>query len=87
MSDIAGYLNPNFNTFLPARTEQAIINDFIEQAIYRIMWYPTLGEGIDPVGLGMKYGQLQVSLMQNIDSGDGKTSLWDAWVAMTGPVH
>jgi len=40
MSNIAGYLNPNYNTFLPSRTVQALINDFIAQAMYRLQWYP-----------------------------------------------
>jgi hypothetical protein len=86
MSDIAAYLNPNFNTFLPARSLQALINDFIAQAMNRLMWYPASGAGVDPVALGTKYGKLQMSLMQQIDSGDGVTSLWDAWIAMQEPV-
>ena len=86
MSNIAAYLNPNYNTFLPARSLQAIVNDFIAQAMNRLMWYPASGADADPVALGTKYGKLQMSLMQQIDSGDGATSLWDKWTAMTEPV-
>lgn len=87
MSNIIGYLNPNYNTFLTERSEIAIVNDFIETATNRIQWYPGTGFQVDPVAMGTEYGQLQVALMKQIDSGDGKTSLWDAWVAMTSPVH
>ncbi len=86
MSNISAYLNPNYNTFLESRTLAALINDFIAQAMYRLMWYPAAGAGADPVALGQKYGKLQMSLMQQIDSGDGVTSLWDKWTAMTEPV-
>lgn len=87
MSNIIGYLNPNYNTFLTERSEIAIVNDFIETAANRIQWYPGTGFQVDPVEMGTEYGQLQVALMKQIDSGDGKTSLWDTWVAMTSPVH
>lgn len=87
MSNIAAYLNSNYNTFLSARSLQALIDDFTAQAAYRLMWYPDCGAaGADPVTLGSKYGKLQMSLMQQIDSGDGVMSLWDAWVIMTAPV-
>jgi hypothetical protein len=86
MSNIEGYLNPNYNTFLSARTAQAIMDNYVWEALNRSQWYPTLAEGIDPFSLGMKYGKLQISLMQQINSGDGVTSLWDAWVKMTEPV-
>jgi len=86
MSNILAWLNPHYNTFQTSRTLQSLTNDFISQALYRIMWYPATGMGVDPVALGQKYGKLQMSLMQQIDSGDGVTSLWDAWTAMTDPV-
>jgi len=86
MSNISAYLNPNYNTFLAARSLQALIDNFTAQAAYRLMWYPACGAGLDPVTLGQHYGKLQMSLMQQIDSGDGVTSLWDKWTAMTEPV-
>lgn len=96
MSNIAGYLNPDYNTFLSARTPEAIIEDYVQTAINRIEWYPSTGAdingtAIDPVALGTQYGQLQVALMQQINASDADgedgISLWDSWVAMTGPVH
>jgi len=86
MSNIAAWLNPNYSTFQSSRSLQSLVNDFTAQAVNRLMWYPASGVGVDPVALGLKYGRLQMSLMQQIDSGDGVTSLWDAWLAMTEPV-
>ena len=91
MSNIAAYLNPDYNTFLTARTLEALIADFTIGGVRRVQFYPAIGvdaagNPIDPVALGVTYGRLQMTLMQQIDSGDGKTSLWDAWVAMTEPV-
>ena len=87
MSNIIAYLNPNYNTFLAERSEAAIIDMYVATAVSRIEWYPGTGFQVDPVQLGTEYGQLQVALMKQIDSGDGATSLWDAWTEMTGPVH
>lgn len=91
MTEISEYLNPNYNTFLTARSLEALIIDFTTEAIRRIQFYPATAldaseNQIDPVAMGVKYGRLQMSLMQQIDSGDGKTSLWDAWLAMTAPI-
>ncbi len=86
MSNISAWLNPNYNTFQTSRTLQSLVNDFIAQALYRLQWYPASAAGADPVALGIKYGRLQMSLMQQIDSGDGVTSLWDKWTTMTEPV-
>ena len=86
MSNILAWLNPNYNTFQTSRTVQSLMNDFIEQAQFRIGFFPSTGDGVDPIALGMQYGRLQMTLMQEIDSGDGATSLWDAWTRMKEPI-
>lgn len=86
LSVINEWLNPDYNTFLPARTLDALINDYIGQAIRQIMFFPTTGIGVKVFQLGTKYGRLQMNKMKQIDSGDGKTSVWDAWISMTAPV-
>lgn len=96
MSNIGGYLNPNYNTFLPARTAQAIVDMFTATAIDRTIHYPSTGKGVDSEALGKKYGGMMVSLMQQIDSGQFTepsqvkyakpgVSLFDQWISMTEP--
>ncbi len=92
LDDCQFWLNPQHNTFLTARTDQAIINDFVLSALQRGVSFPGIvTDGEDPIALGTQYGRLMVSKMQQINSGsvNGGTdgvSLWDAWIAMTEPV-
>lgn len=92
MDDAQFWLNPNHNTFLSARSEQAIINNFTLTALNHIYGFPGLAvDGEDPIALAMQYGRLMISKMKEINSGgvaggtDG-VSLWDAWTAMTEAV-
>jgi hypothetical protein len=92
LDDCQFWLNPAHNTFLTARNEQAIINDFVWTALQRLQWFPGLTtDGEDPIALGTQYARQMISIMQQINSGgvgggtDG-VSLWDAWTAMTDPV-
>lgn len=86
MSYIQGYLNPAFQTGVAVRTAQAIIDNYVATAKQRVVVYPDTTAGADPTALGNQYGNLQVSLMQQIDSGQyGGTpgvSVFDAWTAM-----
>lgn len=96
MSNIGGWLNPNYNTFLPARTAQAIVDMFTATAIDRTVNYPSLGAGVNSEELGAKWGGAFVSLMQQIDSGQfteanqvkyakAGVSLFDQWLTITEP--
>ena len=92
MSNIGIYLNPNATLGLTARTGAAIIANYIATAQQRATAYPSTANGIDLVARGTYYGNLQISLMQQIDSGNftggtSGTSLWDAWTAMQGPAQ
>lgn len=86
MSFIRGYLNPAYQTGLTSRTAAAIVNNYIITAQGHATAYPSTGVGIDLVALGTTYGNLQVKLMQEIDSGPlgGKpgVSVFDAWTAL-----
>ena len=92
MSNIGIYLNPNTTLGLTARTGAAIIANYIATAQQRATAYPSTANGIDLVARGTYYGNLQISLMQQIDSGNftggtSGTSLWDAWTAIQGPAQ
>jgi len=92
LDDCHFWLNPAHNTFLTARNEQAIINDFVLSALQRGQFFPAIvTDGEDPIALGTQYARMMISIMQQINSGgvgggtDG-VSLWDAWTAMTEPI-
>lgn len=83
LSGISSWLDPNYYNPWP-KTLEGIVEGFIWEAMNRIRWYPSLGNNIDPISLGTKYGQLFVSILKQIDSGNfnngtSGTSLWDAW--------
>lgn len=92
MDDVQFWLNPDHNTFLTARTDQAIINNFVLSALQRGVSFPGIvTDGEDPIALGTQYGRQMVTLMRQINSGGiaggtDSVSLWDAWTAMTAPV-
>ena len=92
LDDCQFWLNPNHNTFLTARTDQALINDFVLSALQRGVSFPAIvTDGEDPIALGAQYARQMISIMQQINSGsvNGGTdgvSLWDAWTAMKDPV-
>jgi len=88
LGDIADYMNPDFTTGLTARTEQAIIDNYVLTAQEHVEAFPTTGINVDPVVLGTYYGQLQVARMKQILGWKKmQKSVWEVWVAMPGPIH
>ncbi len=79
MSDISAYLNPAFQTGLTAKTAAAIVANYQATVVQREAILRKLTG--DPLALGLKYGNMQVSLMKQIQSAPGSgVSLWIAWV-------
>ena len=78
------FCNPHWTAYLTSNNAAGWITSMEQTATYRLSVYPMLQT--DPIELGMKYGNLIVNMLQDIDSGGyGGTagiSVWDFWISI-----
>lgn len=87
LSSVDSWLDPTY--YNPRNTDKTLdgfVAAFVWTAQKRIEFYPTMGQDVDPVSLGVEYGSLFVSVLQQINSGGMKNgvegrSVWDVWVS------